>query len=119
MTALFLALLLQVRIISFGDSLTAPRPGVITYTDVLAKVLPEVINRGVPGNTSSQARARFAADVLDNHPDLVIIQLGATDAAMMFGRILQPRSLAWTSQRFATTLNTLFARFGSKILKSF
>ena len=34
LTALFLALLLQVRIISFGDSLTAPRPGVITYTDV-------------------------------------------------------------------------------------
>jgi lysophospholipase L1-like esterase len=88
LTALFIALLLQVRIITFGDSLTAPRPGVITYSDILADVLPrhginaDVLNRGVPGNTSSQARARFVVDVLDSHPDLVIIQLGANDAAI-------------------------------------
>jgi lysophospholipase L1-like esterase len=82
LTTLFLGLLLQVRIIAFGDSLTAPRPGVITYSDVLAQVLPGMINRGVPGNTSSQARARFGMDVLDHHPDLVIIQLGANDAAI-------------------------------------
>jgi lysophospholipase L1-like esterase len=82
LTGLFLALLLQVRIITFGDSLTAPRPGVITYSDVLAERMPGVINRGLPGNTSSQARARFASDVLDHHPDLVIIQLGANDAAI-------------------------------------
>jgi lysophospholipase L1-like esterase len=82
LTTLFLALLLQVRIIAFGDSLTAPRPGVITYSDLIAQTMPGMINRGVPGNTSSQARARFAPDVLDHHPDLVIIQLGANDAAI-------------------------------------
>jgi lysophospholipase L1-like esterase len=88
LTALFIALLLQVRIVTFGDSLTAPRPGVITYSDVLAQVLPrygikaDVINRGVPGHTSSEARARLVVDVLDSHPDLVIIQLGANDAAI-------------------------------------
>jgi lysophospholipase L1-like esterase len=88
LSAVLLALLLQARIVTFGDSLTAPRPGVITYTDVLARTLPEqgidvkLINSGVPGNTSTQARARFAADVLDKHPDLVIIQLGANDAAI-------------------------------------
>jgi acyl-CoA thioesterase-1 len=83
-----LALLLAVRIVTFGDSLTAPRPGVITYSDVLEKSLKqqgidaEVINRGVPGNTSTQARARFGKDVLAEQPDLVIIQLGANDAAI-------------------------------------
>ena len=88
MTPILIALLLQARIISFGDSLTAPRPGVIVYSDVLARSLPEmgidaeVINAGVPGNTSAQARKRFGADVLDKHPDLVIIQLGANDAAI-------------------------------------
>jgi lysophospholipase L1-like esterase len=84
----FALLLLQVRIVTFGDSLTAPRAGVVTYSDVLARTLPEqgieaeVINSGLPGNTSTQARARFAADVLEKHPGLVIIQLGANDAAI-------------------------------------
>lgn len=82
MTTLFLALLLQARIIAFGDSLTAPRPGVTTYSDVIAQTMPGMINRGVAGNTSAQARARFVPDVLDHHPDLVIIQLGANDAAI-------------------------------------
>ena len=83
---MFLALLLAARIVTFGDSLTAPRPGVITYSEALQKDLREqgieVINSAVPGNTSTQARARFDADVLAKHPDLVIIQLGANDAAI-------------------------------------
>lgn len=75
-------------IVAFGDSLTAPRSGVTTYSDLLDESLNaqgidvEVINSGVPGNTSAQARARFAADVLADHPSLVIIQLGANDAAI-------------------------------------
>ena len=83
---MFLAILLAARIVTFGDSLTAPRPGVITYSDVLQKDLREqgveIISSGVPGNTSTQARARFDTDVLAKHPDLVIIQLGANDAAI-------------------------------------
>ena len=83
---MFLAIFLAARIVTFGDSLTAPRPGVITYSDVLQKDLREqgveMINSGVPGNTSTQARARFDTDVLAKHPDLVIIQLGANDAAI-------------------------------------
>jgi lysophospholipase L1-like esterase len=82
----FVALLLAVRIVTFGDSLTASRAGVVTYSDVLQQHLGEqgvmVINSGVPGNTSTQARARFATDVLAKRPDLVIIQLGANDAAI-------------------------------------
>jgi lysophospholipase L1-like esterase len=76
------------RIITFGDSLTAPRNGVTTYSDVLRDRLPafgaaaDVINAGVPGNTSEMARARFEKDVISQKPDLVIIQLGTNDSAI-------------------------------------
>lgn len=77
-----------VTLVTFGDSLTAPREGVVTYSDVLRERLKEagmavdVINSGVPGNTSTQARVRFAADVVRRDPALVVIQLGANDAAI-------------------------------------
>ena len=73
----------RATVVSFGDSLTAPRKGVVTYSEVLARELNvEVINKGVGGNSSEQARARFAGDVLALHPNLVIIQLGTNDAAV-------------------------------------
>ncbi|MBS1826202.1 MAG: hypothetical protein JST93_12840 [Acidobacteria bacterium] len=67
----------QPVIVSFGDSLTAPRKGVVTYSDTL-----KIINRGVGGNNTEQARARFEKDVLAANPNLVIIQLGTNDAAV-------------------------------------
>jgi lysophospholipase L1-like esterase len=85
---LLLAFAPHFRIVTFGDSLTAPRKGVVTYTDVLAEELPrrgipiDIYNAGVGGNTSTQARARFDHDVLQRSPDLVIIQLGANDSAI-------------------------------------
>lgn len=78
----------QFRIVTFGDSLTAPRQGVTTYSDVLRDQLPglglasDVVNAGVPGDTSEMARARFQKDVLTRAPDLVIVQLGTNDAAV-------------------------------------
>ena len=84
--AFLLGSLLEAQtIVTFGDSLTAPRAGVVTYSDLLAERLGpavKVVNRGVPGNTSEQARARFAREVLAAHPDLVIIQLGTNDSAV-------------------------------------
>lgn len=67
----------QPVIVSFGDSLTAPRKGVVTYSDIL-----NLTNRGVGGNNTDQARARFDKDVLAAKPNLVIIQLGTNDAAV-------------------------------------
>ncbi len=73
----------QPVVVAFGDSLTAPRKGVVTYSDVLAERLRvKVVNRGVGGNTSEMARARFAKDVLEVRPALVVIQLGTNDAAV-------------------------------------
>lgn len=73
-------------IVAFGDSITAPRKGVITYSDVLRDRLRAknvaVINAGVGGNTTGHARERFDRDVLAHSPDLVIIQFGNNDSAV-------------------------------------
>src|SRR3954447_1970314 len=36
-------------------------------------------NAGIPGETSTQQLARFRSDVLDRHPDLLIVQAPTTD----------------------------------------
>lgn len=78
----------QLTIVAFGDSITAPRKNVITYSDVIRSELQRknipanVINSGVPGNTTAHAKARFEKDVLAHDPDIVIIQLGTNDSAV-------------------------------------
>ena len=78
----------QKTIVAFGDSITAPRKNVLTYSDFIRrefekkKLDVKVINSGVPGNTSAMAKARFEKDVLNYNPNLVIIQLGTNDAAV-------------------------------------
>ncbi len=82
------ALLSAYTIVAFGDSTTAERDGVEVYSAILtrevriADVPVQVLNRGVPKNTTADARARFQADVLDQDPKAVIIQLGINDAAI-------------------------------------
>ena len=70
------------RVVCFGDSTTAPRPGVRTYCDLLAKQGRATVNRGVPGDTTEKARLRFAADVLGARPDVAIIQFGINDSTV-------------------------------------
>jgi lysophospholipase L1-like esterase len=76
----------KVTIVAFGDSITAPRKGVVTYSDVLRETFKqknvEVINAGIGGNTTEHAKKRFEKDVLTHSPDLVIIQFGNNDAAV-------------------------------------
>lgn len=76
----------KVTIVAFGDSITAPRKGVVTYSDVLRETFKqknvEVINAGIGGNTTEHAKKRFEKDVLAHSPDLVIIQFGNNDAAV-------------------------------------
>jgi lysophospholipase L1-like esterase len=76
-------------IVAFGDSTTAVRPPLVVYSELLPPRLArelgiavKVINAGVPGNTTEHARKRFAADVMDQHPSLVIIQFGINDSAV-------------------------------------
>lgn len=76
------------RVITFGDSLTAPREGVNTYTDQLQQNFDDAgrgisfHNAGVPGNTTADARRRFEQDVLAREPDLVVIEFGINDSAV-------------------------------------
>jgi lysophospholipase L1-like esterase len=76
----------KVTIVAFGDSITAPRKGVVTYSDVLRETFKqknvEVINAGIGGNTTEHAKKRFEKDVLTHSPDLVIIQFGNNDTAV-------------------------------------
>lgn len=77
------------KIVAFGDSTTAYRNAIQrVYSQRLAEALPAhgisawVVNSGVGGNTTVDARARFERDVLAHHPDVVLIMLGANDSAI-------------------------------------
>lgn len=69
-------------IVALGDSLTAgtgASPGK-DYPSQLAQLLKHpVVNRGVPGDTTSDARARLERDVLALQPGIVIVILGGND----------------------------------------
>ena len=75
-------------LVAFGDSTTATRGELTVYAKLLQEELPQqgmpvrVINAGVGGNNTNLARARFAQDVLDHDPDMVVIQFGINDAAV-------------------------------------
>jgi len=70
-----------VRIVAIGDSTTAGSVGndvYAPYTDVF-KNRWVVINKGDPGETSTQIAARFGVDVLFHSPSLAIIWAGQND----------------------------------------
>ena len=78
----------DVTIVTFGDSTTAARGELKVYADVLQDELPErgldvrVINAGIGGHHTGNARERFENDVLSQNPDVVVIQFGINDAAV-------------------------------------
>ena len=75
-------------IVSFGDSTTAPRSRVATYSSQINWTMAdegapvEIINAGVGGNNTAMARERFEEDVLAHESDLAIIQFGICDSAV-------------------------------------
>lgn len=76
-------------IVAFGDSLTQGWMTRKGYVDFLHEMLQEkyngsieMINRGIPGNTSDDGLARLRRDVLDRDPHLVLIQFALNDAYM-------------------------------------
>lgn len=75
-------------IVAFGDSTTAVRGPLKIYASLLQRELPKqgmrvkIINAGVGGHNTVNARARFERDVLAHKPTVVIIQFGINDAAV-------------------------------------
>lgn len=84
------------RIVGLGDSTTAGTPGFLSpleappsgrgdvtsqYAWWLMQARPawEVLNRGINGERSDQIAARFAKDVLDAAPAVVVIVAGVND----------------------------------------
>ena len=67
-----------------GDSLSAGTGAAKGegFVDLLQQRLGvEIVNRGIPGNTTAQGLARLDKDVLSLKPSLVIVELGGNDAA--------------------------------------
>lgn len=78
-----------ITIVAFGDSTTAPRPGLrLPYADRMrhglaaAGVEAHVFNAGVAGNTTTQALARIEEDVLARRPTIALVQFGLNDSAI-------------------------------------
>lgn len=69
------------RVVFFGDSITAGWP--------LDQFFPgrPYVNRGIGGQTTSQALVRFRQDVIDLKPAAVVILLGTNDIAGNTGEI--------------------------------
>lgn len=80
----------KMKIITFGDSTTAPRTvdghPIATYSDILRDAFEpydvEVVNKGVPGDTTEMAMARFDQDVVKQRPDIVVVQFGINDSTV-------------------------------------
>ncbi|MBR5134488.1 MAG: hypothetical protein IKV35_02705 [Clostridia bacterium] len=63
-------------LVTFGDSITA----LSTWPRSVAKATNmHLINSGIGGNTTEQARARFERDVLSKDPDFVIMSFATND----------------------------------------
>jgi lysophospholipase L1-like esterase len=71
-------------VVIFGDSTSAPRPGVRVFASIIQEQLggAKIINTGVPGNTTRDALARMNRDVISQHPDVVTVFLGINDSAV-------------------------------------
>ncbi len=73
----------QPRIVFIGDSITSEWPA-LGVPGRFAGV--DVINRGIAGQLTSQMLLRFRQDVIDLHPQVVVILGGSNDIA----RVLSP-----------------------------
>src|ERR671937_2571156 len=98
-------------IVALGDSTTAGTPGFRSplesppdgagnvesqYAFWLMQRRPDwlVLNRGVNGERTDQIRARFARDVLDERPNIVVIVAGVNDVYQGLGSESVQRELA-------------------------
>ena len=76
------------KILFFGDSITAFRKDVVTASELFAEHFPQyrIVNKGVGGDDTGRARARFERDVLAERPDVMIFSFGCNDAAIDVGK---------------------------------
>lgn len=78
------------KIILFGDSITAGYENGLTDFRLNERIMAqvkdvEVINAGIPGDTTRGARSRLNDHVLKYDPDIVTVFLGANDVSNITG----------------------------------
>jgi len=69
------------KIVCFGDSLTSCGGEEGRFSDILQDRFPAhvFVNKGVGGESFVEARIRLQSDVLDEDPDIVLLEFGAND----------------------------------------
>lgn len=92
--------MIKTTIVCFGDSLTygCGVASNINYADRLERFLPQyypaiawqVINSGVNGDTTREARARLQKDVLRYNPNIVFILFGSNDSSLIDAQFRSP-----------------------------
>ena len=103
----------ETTIVAFGDSTTATRGPLKIYAKVLEQELParglavRVINAGIGGHNTNNARARFQKDVLAHEPDVVIVQFGINDSAVDVWRKPPAREPRVSLKTYAANLTHL------------
>lgn len=116
----------MLRLVCLGDSLTGPQTGTryldkyVKWSDLLQLILEthlgpgrvKVLNRGVAGNSSSQALARLETDVLSAKPDIAIVLIGGNN----FGNSADPHVIAGQLRDDLTTIVDQVKAIGSKIV---
>ena len=95
------------KIVFFGDSITEsgrnlldPNDLGVGYVKIAAGKLRllypdekiEIVNRGVGGNRTADLLARVKEDVIDEHPDFIVLQVGVNDVWCRFslGEVVTP-----------------------------
>ncbi len=78
------------KIILFGDSITAGYENGLTDFRLNERIIRqveevEIINAGIPGDTTRGARKRLADHVLKYDPDIVTVFFGANDVSNLIG----------------------------------
>ncbi len=93
-------------LVTFGDSITA----LSTWPRSVAKATNmHLVNSGIGGNTTEQARARFERDVLNKDPDFVIMSFATNDFYLEDGT--NPRV---TTARYKENLQYFIAQVEAK-----
>lgn len=79
------------RIVLMGNSITDVWP---ERNPHLFTTNPDIISRGISGQTSYQMLLRFSSDVIALHPKIVVISAGTNDIAENSGKYDEDRTMA-------------------------
>lgn len=79
------------RVVLIGNSITQHWPERAPH---LFESHPDIVGRGISGQTSAQMLLRFSADVIALHPKIVIINAGTNDIALNTGPYDEERTLS-------------------------